>query len=67
MHFCFTLPEDIYFGTLHLKLFSTLEMLPITLLCFWGVHVENDLTPIFLFNNNSNSHSFSVSADVLTS
>jgi len=35
---------------------------------FWGgVHVENDLTPIFLFNNNSNSHSFSVSADVLTS
>ena len=49
------------------KIISTLEMLPITLLCFGGVHIEKDLTPTFLFNNNSNSHLFSVSADVLTS
>ena len=67
MHFCFTLPVGIYFRTLHLKLFLTLEMLPITLLCFGGVHVENDLIPNFLSNNNSNNHLFSASLDVLES
>lgn len=64
MHFWFTLPEGIYFGTFRLKLFSSLEMLPTTPLCFCGVHIENDLTPNFLFNNNSNSHLFSASVDV---